>query len=109
MNGAEYPFALTLSPSDRCIESLVLQGAVEMRLFLLHRTTKGGTSDAGTSPASPKVKTASGEAGAVGADAARQAEPSAVRRRAGWHTHGGACTPGRGVGAWVKTGLDWTT
>ena len=31
----EYPFSLVLKPGDRCIESLILRGAIETRLFLL--------------------------------------------------------------------------
>ena len=38
MRGVAYPFAYTLSANDVCIESLILRGAVEFRLFLLGRT-----------------------------------------------------------------------
>jgi hypothetical protein len=39
MRGVAYPFALTLSAKDFCIESLILRGAVEFRLFLLGLST----------------------------------------------------------------------
>jgi hypothetical protein len=38
----EYPFALSFAPSDRCVEALILRGAVEMRLFLLDHHKKKG-------------------------------------------------------------------
>ena len=72
MSGVEYPFALSFSPSDRCIESLVLRGAVEMRLFLLQRTTKGGRSGGGGG---------GGGGGAAAASTAAAAAAAAVRKR----------------------------
>ena len=39
-----YPFALTLSPSDPCIESLVFRGAIEMLLFSTRSTATHGES-----------------------------------------------------------------
>jgi hypothetical protein len=42
LSKVEYPFALSFAPSDRCVEALILRGAVEMRLFLQNVHKKKG-------------------------------------------------------------------